>query len=142
MAKILVADDEIDLAEIWKEALEEAGHSVVLTHTGLQTVAMLQEEEFDLLITDINMPDGGGVYATSEARNLDSKIPVIAVSGNPGVIGSGMLARLPKLGADQILIKPIDLDELVEVANRTLEIGPRLGIAELVKSLFAKQEEK
>ena len=141
MARILVADDEKDLAEIWKETLEEAGHTVSVSHTGLQTVAMLQGEDFDLLITDVNMPDGGGVYATSEARNLDRQIPVIAVSGNPGVIGSGMLARFPKLGAEQVLIKPLDLDQLVEVANRALKAGPRLGVSDLVRNLFGKKED-
>ena len=44
MAKILVADDEKDLAEVWKAALEDAGHTVSVAHTGLQTVAMLQSE--------------------------------------------------------------------------------------------------
>lgn len=142
MAKILVADDEKDLADLWKDALEDAGHEVHVAHTGLQTVARLQQGGFDLLITDINMPDGGGFYAASESRYLEEKIPVIAVSGNAAVISSGMLAHLPKLGADQVLIKPVELDTLVELANKTLEAGPRLRITELIRGLFAAPKDK
>lgn len=137
MSKILVADDNADLTQIWKETLEDAGHTVSVAHTGAQAVSRLLESgDFDLLITDVNMPTGGGIAATSQARAGKRKIPVIAVSGNPSILSSGMLGHMSKLGADQILTKPVELDMLVEVAEKTIENGPRFQLMDLIGDLF------
>ncbi|MEC9367578.1 MAG: response regulator [Pseudomonadota bacterium] len=139
MAHILVADDDTALAEIWKDALEDGGHTVETAGTGSQALTLLREGDFDLLITDVNMPDGSGIYTTSEARFLQKRIPIIVASGNAGVISSGMLVRLPKIGADQVLIKPVDVDALLKAVADALKNGPKLTIWDLVRALFPRQ---
>lgn len=136
MARILLAEDEHLLSTLWQNALEDAGHTVTVAHTGLQTLGYLGDREFDLLITDINMPDGGGFLVASEASRLNDRIPLIAVSGDPAILSTGVLARMPQMGADEILAKPVDLDHLLKLIETVLEKGPRKNLAERLAGLF------
>lgn len=144
MAKILLAEDEVLIATDWKQILEKAGHTVKLAHTGLQTLGYLQQEKFDLLITDMNMPDGGGYVVTMEASSLNDEMPIIVITGDPALLEVGALSRMPSFGADEIATKPITPENLVKLVEKSLESGPRKNLiqrlTELVEAVSGNAE--
>jgi CheY-like chemotaxis protein len=140
MAHILLADDERLIASLWSDALEDAGHTVALAHTGRQTVEKLKEDKFDLLITDLNMPDGGGFLVTSEAGHINDEIPIIVVSGDPAILATGVLGKMSKFGADAVLVKPVDVEQLLEMIDKVIAAGPRRSLFERLSTLFSREE--
>lgn len=136
MKKILVAEDEAIIAMVWKEALEDAGYSVTTSQTGLQTLGHLRGEKFDLLITDLNMPDGGGFLVASEINRLNDKIPLIVVSGDPQLLNDGALEKMTALGADAVAVKPITTDKLLQMVQEVKANGREMSLAGRLKSLF------
>lgn len=135
MADILLADDEQLLTALWKDALEEAGHAVTVAHTGLQALAHMRDRKFDLLITDLNMPDGGGFILTNEAVGLNDKMPVIVVTGDPAFLSTGILARMPRFGADELIVKPVDTPTLLASVEKALQKKPSKNLIQRLSNL-------
>ena len=121
MASILIAEDERDLAEIWRDVLEGEGHSVTLVHSGLDAVNALASDPFDLVITDVNMPDGGGVLVANETRAADDKTHIIMLSGDPAYAKSDEFTRVCDYGHCEFLDKPIDLAQLTKKVSAALD---------------------
>lgn len=140
MPHILLADDERLIASLWSDTLEAAGHTVELAHTGRQTVEKLKQDKFDLLVTDLNMPDGGGFLVTSEAGHINDEIPIIVVSGDQAMLASGVLGKMPKFGADAVLVKPVAAEELLALIDRVIAQGPRKSLFERLSALFSGEE--
>jgi len=87
MAKILVADDGWSYRMIYGKFLQNAGYEVVTASSGEEALQKLQEEKFDLLLTDLNMvPDGmDGTDLLKEAKKLHPQMPVILASNDEDV---------------------------------------------------------
>jgi len=83
-ARILVVDDEVDIAEILRDILTPAGHRITLTHNGLDALRRLDAEPFDLVLTDLKMPglDGPALYAELSRRHPHLAHRVIAITGD------------------------------------------------------------
>lgn len=83
-ARILVVDDEVDIAEILRDILITAGHRITLTHNGLDALRRLDAEPFDLVLTDLKMPglDGPALYAELSRRHPHLVHRVIAITGD------------------------------------------------------------
>ncbi len=118
MAKILVIEDEENIRFSVCKALSKRGHQVEEAGTlggGLETAERLA---FDLVLTDLHLPDGDGTAAVERLRG-DGFDGAIVVMTAYGTIESAVHAM--KLGADDYLQKPVSLDELVILADRLLE---------------------
>lgn len=83
-ARILIVDDEVDIAEILRDILAPAGHHVALTHNGMDALRRLDAEPFDLVLTDLKMPglDGPALYAELTRRHPHLQHRVIAITGD------------------------------------------------------------
>jgi len=68
MAHLLLAEDDVDIRDTLKRLLEHVGHSVVAVSDGLQASSALHEHNFDLMITDLIMPNSEGIENIIEAR--------------------------------------------------------------------------
>lgn len=114
MPKImLVEDDEIGRFA-FRSLLDTAGCDVVDVENGLDAVRILQRDDFDLVITDVFMPEMDGVQLIREIRESFPKMKVLAVSGG----GGGFTAEhttdlMSNLGADAVLQKPVTNDEFL-----------------------------
>lgn len=81
--KILVAEDEIDYRNALCEALETCGHATVAVSDGVEALALLQRERYDLIISDINMPNTTGTQLHEQVCKMDSlrDVPFIYITG-------------------------------------------------------------
>lgn len=124
MRRILVVEDSETMRALLACALEELGEAVKITQasSGFEALRCLPRERFDLIVTDINMPDINGLELVSFVRRSDShrSIPLLIVSteGSERDREKGL-----ELGADAYLVKPFDPADLVEMARGLLDRG-------------------
>ena len=107
MAKILIAEDEKSINNLVKKNLELVGHTTVCVFDGEAVFDELEKSSFDLILLDIMMPKMDGFQVIEEIRD---EIPIIFLTARDSV--SDRVKGL-KLGADDYIIKPFDMLELV-----------------------------
>lgn len=117
--KILVIDDDELMRLTIKGALKKWGYAVSEAENGNIGVAMYKAERPDAVITDLLMPDKEGLETISDIRALDPNAKIIAMSGGGSAKNMAFLQLAQKMGAGQILSKPVKPDELIK-AVRTL----------------------
>jgi CheY-like chemotaxis protein len=109
---ILVVDDEPAVRRVMREILEPAGYSVEEASDGRSALQLLHTRAFDILLTDLVMPDQEGLETVQTLRSEGKAIKIIAMSG----ADSRYLRIARMLGADEILPKPAsDMDVLAAV---------------------------
>ena len=119
-AHILVVDDELMIRRILERILRRAGYHVSLARHGNEALALLQAEQFDVVISDISMPEGDGISLLAAMRNAQVDLPVILVTGVP-TAESAM--RAVRLGAVGYLNKPVNRDTLLEEVQRAVQLN-------------------
>lgn len=114
MARILIVDDDADIRSFLTRKLTQARHEVREAENGIDASRILRKERFDLVITDIIMPDKEGLQTIMELKSTTHPhLKIIAMSG--GGIGSARdyLHMARELGADATIAKPFSLDDLL-----------------------------
>jgi len=114
VAKILLIDDEDLVRYSLKSVLENAGHQVVEAENGVDGLSKVPGQSFDLVITDIIMPEKEGVETIIEMKTKFPALPVIAISGGGPDGYTGYLETAKALGADRILEKPVTPEALFD----------------------------
>jgi CheY-like chemotaxis protein len=119
--RILVVDDDPGIRQTFRGFLESAGHRVEASEDGAIALKRLQAERFDLVISDVVMPEKEGMELLMDLRREFEDLPVIIVSG--GIPGSSMdvhhTARL--LGARETLKKPVTSAQLLTAVARAFD---------------------
>ena len=120
MAHILVAEDEDSVREFVTRALISMGHDVTEAKDGGEALERLQNNHFDLLLTDIVMPVMDGIALALKAASLKPKLRILMMSGY-----SAERQRAHNLDAliHQVLAKPFTLDQLRESVDQALNIN-------------------
>ena len=109
MSKILIVEDEVAIAELEKEYLERSGFDVVMQHTGDAGLKAALNEDFNLIILDLMLPNVDGFEICKKVREKKNT-PIIMVSANKEDIDK---IRGLGLGADDYMTKPFSPSELV-----------------------------
>jgi two-component system response regulator PilR (NtrC family) len=117
MANLLVVDDELGMRQFLTHLLQREGHMVRVAGNGNEAMALLREERADLLLSDVRMPDMGGIDLLKAARELLPDIEVIMMTAFANV-DTARDAFL--LGAFDFVQKPFDNDLLKETVARAL----------------------
>jgi two-component system, OmpR family, KDP operon response regulator KdpE len=112
----MVADDEAAIRKVIRDALEKAGHDVETALDGEEAVALLESAEFDLVITDLNMPRVDGLELVRQIRRT-SGIPILVLTVRQE---EREKVRLLDAGADDYVTKPFGVAELVARARALL----------------------
>jgi len=121
MARILVIDDETPIRSMLRDVLEQDSHEVKEACNGKEAFSIFRESEFDLIITDLVMPEKSGIDLIMELKKEFPDIKVIAISGGGGITGRFDYLPIAKLiGAKAILNKPFHMNELRETITETL----------------------
>ena len=113
MARILVVDDEKHITDAWKHYLETNQHTVVVANSGREAIEKIVDEDFDLLVLDIYMPDGDGLEVLTWLRGVEKSLKIIVISGC-GNCGISYLEAARYLGAHKTILKPVKLSKLHE----------------------------
>jgi DNA-binding response OmpR family regulator len=117
--RVLVCEDNTLTLRSIEYVLKNAGFDVVKANDGEQGIRILDEEEVDLVITDINMPYTKGLELVRHVNtDMEKKIPVIIVTG---ITLEETREHALELGASGFLTKPLDLDVLVETVKSLFE---------------------
>jgi CheY-like chemotaxis protein len=116
--RILLVDDNADIREVFQEGLEMRGFEVVPAATVNEALRLISTEHFDVLLSDLHMPDAGdGFTVVSAMRHRHPKAVTLVISGYPA-LQEAMTAIL--LEADEVLVKPVGLPEIAEIILKKL----------------------
>ena len=121
MANILVLDDNEILLEVVKDSISMTDHSVTATSNSYQIENILKDNTFDLIITDIIMPDREGFEIIIHLRKNYPETKVIAMTGKDMGEALNLLEMAQSMGADAVLSKPFTPKELISLINKTLD---------------------
>lgn len=121
MARILVVDDEDSLRRLLKAVLERAGHEVTTASDGVEAVRLVDAGPFDLVVTDLIMPEMEGIATIQQLRRLAPDMKIIAMSGGGRGSAGDYLDMAKQLGASMTLMKPFTPEGLVEAVAQTLK---------------------
>lgn len=121
MATILIIDDEPMVRYTVRTMLEDSGHMVIEAEDGRVGIEQYLGHKPDVIITDIIMPDQEGIETIRTLRGLNAHTKIIAFSGGGRLGSMDFLDVAKKLGADEILEKPVRRDEILRVIDELLE---------------------
>ena len=118
MSNLLIVDDELGMRQFLTHLFQRDGHEVRVAESGRKAMSLLREEPADLIISDVKMPDMGGIELLRAARELLPQVEVVLMTAFANV-ETAREAFL--LGAYDFVQKPFDNDLLKEVVARALE---------------------
>lgn len=127
IGRILVVDDEPELNRVLVESLTQQGFDVTGCTSGVNALSQLREESFDLMITDLMMPQMDGITLLQAALEIDPNLVAIIMTGQ-GTIQTAVDAM--RLGAFDYVLKPFRLQQLLPVLTRAVNMR-RLRIENL-----------
>jgi len=130
MAKILIVDDETPIRRTLRDILEFEQYEVEEASDGLECVAKVQKEKFDVVIMDIKMPKMDGIEALERLQILSPETPVIMVSGH-GTIDTAVEAV--KKGAFDFISKPPDLNRMLITVRNALERSELVNTTQVLR---------
>jgi len=129
MARILVVDDEAIARDNMAYILKKGGHEVLTAEDGEAAIALLEEQEVDLVLTDLRMRGRDGLAVLATARKLWPETEVIVITGYASVDSA---VEAMRKGAYHYLAKPVKIDEMLALVSKALEKrGLRREISEL-----------
>lgn len=119
--KVLVMDDDVWINKMLNKVLVAEGYGVYSAFNGKEGLNVLKEhEDIELIITDIVMPEKEGIETIMEIKNIYKNKKIIAISGGGKLKPDGYLLLAKKLGANEVLTKPFDSDELLKIIDKVM----------------------
>jgi len=120
-ATILLVEDEPAVLSLLTDLLEGATYKVVIARTGREAVEKLIETSFDVVITDLGMPEMSGWELARHCRDLYPDLPVVLCTGWGVELDEGLVAET---GVRAVIAKPFSVVEVLNTVNRVLEDSP------------------
>lgn len=121
---IVVADDLREIQQLVSLWLGAEGHSVVCASGGNEVARLLKERPFDLVITDMLMPDGDGVEVLTTLKKMHPRTRVLAISGGGTYLRAHDVLTVARgFGANGVLTKPFNRVQLLASIRDVMEAG-------------------
>lgn len=115
---ILVVDDELLIRDLLYDFFVSQGWKISVTESGSKALSMLNENEYDLVLTDLRMPVMDGLSLAAEVRSINPELPVVLMTGYPSV--ESAVAALRAKVADYIT-KPFNIHQLFKIIKAKLD---------------------
>ena len=116
--KVLIAEDSSVIQNLTKKILQIQNYQIFSAKNGLEVLSMLENDYYDIILMDINMPKMDGMECAEKIRALTdpkkSKIPIVAITGNAR---NYTMEEFNKVGINEYLPKPLNFDSLVETVK-------------------------
>src|SRR5574344_350421 len=138
MAKILVIDDQRSIRNTLKDILEYEGHTVGLADDGVIGLDMFKAEQYDVVLTDIKMPNMDGMEVLQNIIDIKRDVPIIMISGH-GNIDTAVEAI--KKGAYDFIEKPLDLNRLLITIKNAVDKNTLVSETKILKHKVNKTYE-
>lgn len=117
--KVLIAEDSSVIQNLTKKILKMQQYEISSVKNGSQVLKKLENEDFNVILMDINMPVMDGMECARRIRSLEdpqkSQIPIIAITGNAR---NYSMEQFKEVGINEYLPKPLNFDELVEMVKK------------------------
>lgn len=127
MARILVCEDDVVFQELVRTVLSRDGHETVCVENGNEALSAIAREPFDLLVTDIVMPDKDGLETIREIRSRRCGLMVLAMTSGLPNLKAEFLKAASALGADGVIQKPFKASELRAQVTALLGVKAAVG---------------
>jgi len=124
---VLIVDNDKEYRSVLGEILFLYGHEVTLASSGEEAIDLLRSRQFDVVVSDINMPgiDGTKLHGLVRTNPLWKDMPFVYISGYPNLRGSAVIADA---GRDFVLGKMTPIQELLELLNDLSGKGPMVPL--------------
>jgi len=134
---VLLVDDQPELRRLFRRSLHKAGYVVVEAWNGRVAVELAQQLMFDVVISDVHMPDMSGIELLQALRVLDADLPVVLTSGSPG---PHTPLEVGEYGAYAYLVKPVPFEIMRDTARRAVELRRARAAAKELFEPYASVE--
>jgi EAL domain-containing protein (putative c-di-GMP-specific phosphodiesterase class I) len=124
--RVLVVDDDSDTARALKRTLTSLGNVVEIQSSGSEALKALDKKNFDVVLSDVSMPEMDGYELLHALRAVNRDIPVVLLTGDPTVKGA---ARALEVGAFRYVTKPVSIEELTRIVEKAARMY-RLAVVE------------
>lgn len=115
--RILVVEDQEDLAALYESALRKEGFEVSKAYTGEEGVALFEDDGADAVVLDLTLPEMHGLQALQQIRALNARVPVVVVTGEAS---DETRRQCERLGIQEYLSKPAGHDRIIAALRRAL----------------------
>ena len=115
--KIMIIDDEEAMCRILKQILEGEGYAVQTHNDGLLALDEIKNDSFNLVITDVSMPNLSGIEILAQVKQFKPNLPVIFVTGSDA---DAILQEALQLGLDGFIEKPFNIQAVLDVIKEKL----------------------
>ena len=119
--RILIVEDEAQMAELLRKGLTEEGHALVVAHTGIEGLAVARDGGFDAIVLDVMLPGLGGCEVARRLRRLGDRTPILMLTARD--TNDDVVAGL-NAGADDYLVKPFSFEVLLARLRAVSRRGP------------------
>jgi DNA-binding NtrC family response regulator len=136
--KIIIADDDKNLRKVLANELVEEGFDVAEADNGIKAVGLIENNEYDLLLLDLNMPGLSGLEVLEKIKELEISVEVIILTAHATVATA---VEAMKMGAYDYLTKPFQIEELKMIIEKAYEKKRLLRENLLLKSQIKRQSE-
>jgi CheY-like chemotaxis protein len=120
--RVLIAEDSSVIQNLARKILEFQNYEITAVKNGEQVMQIVDKEDFDIVLLDINMPIMDGMECVKAIRLLSDKkkaaLPVVAITGNAKNYSE---EEFKAAGFNDVLVKPLNFDRLVEIVNELTE---------------------
>lgn len=117
--RVLIAEDSSVIQNLARKILEFQNYDITAVKNGEQVMHILEKEDFNILLLDINMPVMDGMECVRRVRALPdaakAQVPIVAITGNAKNYTE---EEFKTAGFNDVLVKPLNFDRLVEVVNQ------------------------
>ncbi|HWT99233.1 MAG TPA: response regulator [Terriglobales bacterium] len=122
---MLIIDDDEQVAGLISEMLLAGGHEPVMEKSGIGLLDRIGKLSFEIVITDIVMPEVDGIEIIRQLREVRPEVPIIAISGNENFPAAVGLKFARAFGAFQSLFKPFSMKEMLSAVDEAIQSLPK-----------------
>ncbi len=129
MAKILVVDDDSGVTTVIEAMLFGTGHEIILENKPKLVIGTLSSEAFDLVISDIFMPDCDGIELVLTIKKTSPKTKILIMTGGGRLFPSGtealgdIISSAEMFGANATILKPFKRQQLIDAVSQLVDSG-------------------
>jgi len=120
--KILVIEHEENIRQVLIDILKNNGHKVETADDGLRGVELFEEKEFDLVLTDLGMPEMSGWKVAEKIKSINGRVPVILITGWNIEMDE---TELRERWVDLVIHKPFEIDQVIKLVKEGIALRER-----------------